>query len=191
MRGELDLALLRALYAGEAPAWARHAIAFVSFLGSGWMLVPLACVLASRALRLRVALLLGTLGATSALVSLLKWGVGRRRPFETIDWARALDVGVGPGQAWPSGHAAGSFAFAGFVLALDRRWGVAALSMAGAVAASRVALGVHWPTDVLAGAALGSLVGYAAGTRARGGQPASPTLPTQTPNPGGNAPLPP
>lgn len=65
--------------------------------------------------------------------------------------------------AFPSGHAAVAFATA-LVLALKyRRWygWVTALSGAGLIALSRVYLGVHYPSDILGGAILGTGVGIA------------------------------
>lgn len=61
--------------------------------------------------------------------------------------------------SFPSAHAAGSFAFAvGLFYAglSDGLWG---LVFAAAVALSRVFAGLHWPTDVLAGAMVGIVSG--------------------------------
>lgn len=68
-------------------------------------------------------------------------------------------------RSMPSGHAAGAFATAAVVL-LSRRNGRVSpwaaplvLGLAVAMALSRLAAGVHWPRDLLAGAALGWLFG--------------------------------
>lgn len=59
-------------------------------------------------------------------------------------------------SAFPSGHTASAFAFAGILLLLyGRRIGALALALAALVGVSRVAVGAHWPLDVLAGAAIG------------------------------------
>jgi len=68
------------------------------------------------------------------------------------------------GWSFPSGHtaaAAATYAAVALLLGRGRRWpvkawlGTAAAAVILAVASSRVLLGVHWPTDVIAGAALG------------------------------------
>ncbi|MCX4820374.1 phosphatase PAP2 family protein [Streptomyces sp. NBC_01142] len=57
--------------------------------------------------------------------------------------------------SFPSGHAASAAAFATGVALESRRWGAVVAPVAAAVALSRVYTGVHYPSDVLAGAALG------------------------------------
>ena len=65
-------------------------------------------------------------------------------------------------SSMPSGHAAGSAAGAVILAYLLGRWGWALGLLAAAVAYGRVYIGVHYPGDVLAGAALGVVVGLAA-----------------------------
>lgn len=89
--------------------------------------------------------------------------LGRMRPCfalppGSVRWlAPASDVG-----SLPSLHASNFFAMAVVARARARRLGPAAFAVAAAVALSRVYVGVHWPTDVLAGAAWGVLCGLAA-----------------------------
>ena len=60
--------------------------------------------------------------------------------------------------SFPSDHAAVAFAIAFGVLAFSRRAGILFLAAATLISLSRIALGLHYPSDVLAGA----LVGWAA-----------------------------
>jgi membrane-associated phospholipid phosphatase len=75
-----------------------------------------------------------------------------------------VDVLVGGtvGGAMPSGHAATAFAGAVVLWRLLDRWGPALFALAVAVSVSRVYVGVHYPSDVVVGAALGAAFGLAA-----------------------------
>lgn len=63
--------------------------------------------------------------------------------------------------SFPSGHSASSFAAAVMLTLRQKKWGWAALVPAALIAFSRVFLFVHYPTDVLAGALLGTLFAFA------------------------------
>jgi diacylglycerol kinase family enzyme/membrane-associated phospholipid phosphatase len=63
--------------------------------------------------------------------------------------------------SFPSGHAASAFSFAAGVSMDDRRAGAVVFPLAALVGYSRVHTGVHWPSDVVAGAAIGVGAAYA------------------------------
>lgn len=131
----------------------------VTVIGGGWGLfavLPFAARQQSRAIALR---LLAAIVAQSAIVALLKLLVGRVRPCHALGWCAPLAGSAPHDYSFPSGHAAGAFAFAAFVALRVPRWGAPALVFAALVAASRVVLGVHYPSDVIAGGVLGAAVG--------------------------------
>lgn len=153
----LDETLLRVAVATPAPLVTAFFV--ITTLGGGWglfVLVPFALRRESRAatLWLFAALLL-----TSSAVSTLKTLVGRARPCDALGWCAALSSASPGGPSFPSGHAAGSFAFAAFVSVRAPRFAPLLFLFAVLVAWSRCVLGVHYPSDVLAGALLGSLIG--------------------------------
>jgi undecaprenyl-diphosphatase len=84
----------------------------------------------------------------------LSVGVDRMRPF--VDHPSAhLFIAHAKDPGFPSDHATAAFAI-GFALVLrHRRMGILALGLALVLAVGRVALGVHYPADVGAGALLG------------------------------------
>jgi undecaprenyl-diphosphatase len=104
-----------------------------------------------------LALLLSQ-GAGLALCLLMQQTVGRVRP----EHARVL-LGQPDCHSFPSGHATLVFAAAAVILlsSLPRWVRLGAVPLAVAVAVSRVAVGHHWPTDVIGGALLGLGVGLA------------------------------
>lgn len=88
----------------------------------------------------------------------LKNIVCRPRPYQVNPPDAPLLIPFPGGYSFPSGHSASSFAVATVYFHFSKKWGVPALILAGLIAFSRVFLFVHWPTDVLAGAAFGVLV---------------------------------
>jgi membrane-associated phospholipid phosphatase len=128
-----------------------------SVLGSQTILLPMVAIIAAVLLRRRRLALAGRLvvgwGGAIAIYSLAKYLVDRDRPPAAIWLTRAT------GSSFPSGHATQSLstfvviALVGvLVLPRTRRTGtVLALVLAAAVGWSRVYLGVHWATDVIAG----------------------------------------
>jgi undecaprenyl-diphosphatase len=79
----------------------------------------------------------------------------RPRPYETHPARVHLLSAPSPDPSFPSDHAAAAFAIGFAVLAFSRRGGLMFLVAATLIGLSRVALGMHYPSDVLAGAVVG------------------------------------
>ena len=90
----------------------------------------------------------------------LQAGIGRERPpLQTPDPAPL--VHVPHTGSLPSGHAAPSFAAAAVLALAVPRLAAPAVVLAAAIAWSRLVVGVHYPLDAVAGAALGAAIGVA------------------------------
>jgi membrane-associated phospholipid phosphatase len=107
------------------------------------------------------AIFIGETFAASAFISLaLKSIVKRDRPY--ITYPEIDNVVEESSYSFPSGHTSSAFATATSLSMVYPKWYVIAPSFlwAGAVGYSRLYLGVHYPTDVLAGAIVGSGSAY-------------------------------
>ena len=84
--------------------------------------------------------------------------VARTRPYEVVDGLKLL-IEKQSDYSFPSGHTGSSFASA-IVLwkELPRKYGVMALIVAVLIAYSRLYVGVHYPSDVLAGVVIGTVL---------------------------------
>lgn len=129
----------------EALFLATLAIVFLAARGAAhaaWRRASVAAVLSA-----------GLALAVGKLVSEL---VDRTRPFVADPGGVHLFSGHAADPGFPSDHATAAFAIAVAILLRKRSWGYVALVAAAVLSVGRVALGVHYPSDVLAGAALGS-----------------------------------
>ena len=86
----------------------------------------------------------------------LKDLIARPRPFVVNEAITPLITDVSPYRSFPSGHSGGSFA-AMYALYkwVPKKIGVPALILAALVALSRLYVGVHYPTDIIAGCIIG------------------------------------
>jgi 4-amino-4-deoxy-L-arabinose transferase-like glycosyltransferase/membrane-associated phospholipid phosphatase len=93
---------------------------------------------------------------------ILKDIIQRQRPCNTFSDINLL-VGCGHSYSMPSNHALDSFAFATTFFVLRRNvTGYLSLAAAAVISISRVYVGVHYPSDILAGVLLGAGAAYAA-----------------------------
>lgn len=137
------------------------AVTFLTHLGNAGMIwIALTIVL----LCFRRTRKAGILSACSMLVTflianvILKNAVARIRPYEVVAGLQLL-IERQKDLSFPSGHSASSFAAAvTMFLECPKKYSVWALILAGLIAASRLYVGVHYPTDVLAGILVGTVV---------------------------------
>lgn len=107
-------------------------------------------------LRQAAVVLLILVIAAILVVTLVKFGVRRRRPQPPGEFVTfAYDV-----YSFPSGHAARLTALAVGMLFFDSFLGWTLLALALSVALARVLVGVHYLSDILMGLALGALVAW-------------------------------
>ena len=133
----------------------------ITTLGNGgafWIVLTLLLLVFKRTRRM------GVYCAASMLLTLLvvnlciKPLAARTRPYELIEGLQIL-VSRPHDYSFPSGHSANSLTCAWTIFRLaPKKYGVPALVLAVLIALSRLYVGVHYPTDVLAGAAIGVLL---------------------------------
>jgi membrane-associated phospholipid phosphatase len=97
---------------------------------------------------------------STGISTILKYAVNRDRPFVTYPFLQ--NVTEGGSASFPSGHTTDAFSLATSISIAYPKWYVIvpAYLWAGAVGYSRMDLGVHYPSDVLAGAIIGSATSY-------------------------------
>ena len=159
-----DQRLMRRINRWPAPRWVRVWMLAATRGGDGWLwyAMGLFILVLGGAYRFRALAAAGLAEAVGAALFLkLKKVTGRRRPgtFEPHCWAELLP----PDQfSFPSGHTITAFAVALSLSLFYPSLAIGLLFCAVSVAASRILLGMHFLSDVLAGAAIGSGLAWAA-----------------------------
>jgi membrane-associated phospholipid phosphatase len=157
---DLDARLSSRMRAAERPGLLRSAAILLAHSGDSWFwLIGLAVLwfFGTDYWRIRaIVMALGIL-VTAVVVMAIKFTVRRRRPEG--EWGniyRATDP-----HSFPSGHAARMVMLAVVALGMGPAWfGALLIVWALGVALARVAMGVHYLSDILAGMLLGLLMGF-------------------------------
>ena len=156
---EIDAYWTRRLRVAEKPGWRRRLAALLAHSGDSWfwlagllVLWALGPVVWKQQSGADILCIL----VTAVLVMAIKFTIRRRRPEgEWGEIYRKTDP-----HSFPSGHAARAVMLAVVTLGWGPAWlGVVLLVWAPLVALARVAMGVHYLSDVVAGGLLGAALG--------------------------------
>jgi undecaprenyl-diphosphatase len=156
----LDARLSDRMRIAEQPGTLRSIAIVLAHSGDSWFCLAGLALLwgfgndfwKTRALAFSAALII-----TAVVVVLLKFTIRRKRPEG--EWG-GIYRNTDP-HSFPSGHAARTALFAVLGLILGPTWfGLALLAWAPLVALARVAMGVHYLSDVLVGLAIGLVMGW-------------------------------
>ncbi len=161
---EKDAVMTKKMRIAENPGALRTTAAFFAHSGDSWFwavgLVTL-WFLGNTFWKQWAAVMLGALIIMATIVLILKFAIRRKRPEgEWGEMYRSTDP-----HSFPSGHATRAFLLATMGIFLGPLWmTVVLIILAPLVALGRVAMGVHYLSDIVAGAflgILGGIIGYA------------------------------
>jgi undecaprenyl-diphosphatase len=161
----MDSALLLWIQETLRVSFLNPTMIFITHLGDAgivWLVLSVAFLLIPKTRKMGLACLFSLLIMVVVNDLILKNAVARIRPYEAIEGLERL-IEAQVDYSFPSGHTASSFACAYVILrmATKKAAAVPAVVLAALIAFSRLYVGVHYPTDVLAGMVLGVLCGIA------------------------------
>ncbi len=156
---ELDDRFTESSQAKEQPGFIRALAVVLAHSGDSWFWLIVLGLLwwlgADYWKQLALVMIIG-IGVTALVVLVIKFTVRRRRPQG--EWGR-IYRSTDP-HSFPSGHAARSTMLAVIALGMGPLWlGLSLLLWAPLVGLARIILGVHYPSDIVAGMALGIVMG--------------------------------
>ena len=138
------------------------AVVFLTKLGNGgfiWIVLSILLLFPKKTRRAGVLSLLALLASLCVTNFFLKNYVARIRPYEVIPGLNCL-VEKATDWSFPSGHASAAFASAVVIYkSRPKRLGVPCLILAFVISLSRLYVGIHYPSDVICGMIIGTLIG--------------------------------
>lgn len=161
---ESDIQLFRLLngLAGQSELFDGIVVFFASYLAYILPVVLLVLVVFSGyQKRVKIDLLLTAAAASiiarSGITEVIRYFYHRPRPFSVLEANQLLSD---PAWSFPSGHSTFFFALSTAVYLYNRKWGIGFFAATILITVSRVIAGVHYPSDILAGAIIGVLTAY-------------------------------
>ncbi|CAG0941852.1 undecaprenyl-diphosphatase [Candidatus Brocadiaceae bacterium] len=162
---QIELALFYAVNHGLSHPWLDAFFAFITDvrhwfpvygIAFGWLAIK-----GGKKGRIAAVIAILVVVACDQLGNVLKDLTMRPRPGEGLaDAFNPLGLEFKNTKSFPSNHALNNFGIAVFFSGLYKKWAPVLFTAAALVALSRVYLGLHYPSDITAGALLGSGIGY-------------------------------
>jgi len=157
-----DHRLMRKIHRWRAPRWFRILMIMMTRLGDGWLWYSIGLILlvfGGSQKFLAIGAATAAAAAGIFLFRTLKHASRRKRPCEIEPhcWSSILPPDK---YSFPSGHSITSFAIALSIGMFYPDLQIVLLVVALLIASSRIILGMHFLSDVLAGSAIGILLGY-------------------------------
>jgi undecaprenyl-diphosphatase len=161
-----DVGILKLIYENRLPSLDRATLIFTDTAAVIAFGIPAALIIFSiltkrPVLRKEAAYVFISVALSAILANVLKYTTDLPRPYELYPFIEKLGSGGSP--SFPSGHTADAFAFAMAISLVWRKWQIVipAFIWAALVGYTRIVLGVHFPSDVLAGALIGIICALA------------------------------
>ena len=105
------------------------------------------------------AIFVSIVAARFIITEIIRFFYYRPRPFLAYELSQLISKNVNTGS-FPSGHSTFFFAMATAIYFYNKKWGIGFFIAAILMNVSRVITGVHYPSDILGGAAIGILTGF-------------------------------
>lgn len=158
----MDLYIFQAIngLAGKCPVLDYLGVFFAEYLGYVLILILVTFLIKDfkRYFKMAAGALVAAILARFGLVTLIRIIVPRSRPF--VENNVNLLLSHETFSSFPSGHAAAFFALSAVVYSFNKKLGIIFLISSCLISIFRVFCGIHWPSDVLAGAIVGIFSGW-------------------------------
>ncbi len=161
MQWEFDLLVA---IQGMRSSWLDVFMAFMSNLGNAgacWMVLSTIFLIVPKTRKIGLQMWISIIVTFIIGNLILKPLINRARPCDNMAYQSIIDTLIveRPHDAsFPSGHSMNAFTTAVALLLCDKRWGIPAIIVATIIAFSRLYNFMHFPTDVLAGIVIGTVI---------------------------------